>query len=749
MNLRWSPILHQLTNGNSRPCHFEFSADGQRIVSMNEEQELVVWDTATGESLDEAETVTWFALSWDGNLVCADTSGRTYIWPGMEKRKKRVLCNGSIHGCEVSEMSYSPDGRFLASIDLLGVVILRDAQDHYRGQRLPWDHLAGDVFPGSAIQISSEIDAGRFVAVRWHRRSNDPVKRQSIVVWHQKEEEPWAFYETFAGEGKHILQFVIAGAFLVCLCQDPGKLEVWDMRHKGQKAKELPVGRIGWGRLVHLPGSNSIIAPDESGSLRVYDLLDLDKPADQCAAFGVFQDSTNMGHLSISADGARLAGLLNDAEIDIWDVCTGNNVGFFSRERPYDYWTGARLSPDGRMVACSDNLTLQLLGFELLRQQKLDLLATAEASKKRCESVTQPAVSANGGFVAAAMSSGPATPVTVDVWATDNSHRWSFESMFVTEYSETSSLSFSPGGKWLALSDKWKMEVWDLRDRGHSLPRRAIRADQDGDVNPAFIEKVTFSENEELVSFACPFRAVVAVARVESDDPPTYHPFPGTRIEAISALGQTLSFCAVLSDESPYLQIFYYGVEEDSAVLSDNFESRVPYTEFPSLAFPPAKDMLAIVPSTKHPTMVAFTSGLRDFRFTFRKRPFNEDSFSLCSRGHCFVSPWGSVFHSSWPHLPPDNRNIRCDCGLIPVSGCETQDWLLWQGKPFLWIPPDWRFFDFCMNVGKETVAYCDCYSVFWLKLDREVGDLVKSQPKVSEDLNYVRVTDSVQLSYR
>lgn len=792
MDETWDQALYDFADHSGGIDSIKFCKNGQRIASLDFSGILIVWDVETGVTFWKTDGIMCIDVCTAQEpclLAGVDREGNIHLWPGMERRSKRCLVGQSApEAAMIESVVFSPDGNYLASIGENNVLMVWDLKDNGRGERLPKAELPGNVKIERywKLNLSTISNEGHYIAawtVLWVRPGR---YRYGIVTWFKRYGGEWAFHHYLNHGAGGVADMTLVGTSLVWLGTHPAKLGIWDIRRKIiRKEITLKSCKPSGQRLVCLPDSNQVVAPDENDLLRRFDL---NKSGDEIQGQS-FEGSNGVDDCTVSANGKTLAGVFfrspSGAGFCLWDTDSGKRVALSTQGLGPAY--PFSLSPDGRTLATSSivhsDSSIRVFDCGLLRQQELERERKQQRPSvgrgSRAQVDTGSAeVSPDGRFVAipASVEGEVGTlAVYLDMHDTDgettnqgkggHTSRTGLSGSFRVELSPqdvVGSALFSPSSDRFAVislvkhdqsneseryNDRIRLRVWDLEDDRWRLHKDVIIWKKQ---STPFVERATFSENSALLSVVSEPNheqaTTVAVFELDSDKDPLpchSHSLGEKRsrydgYSSIHALDPHLSESFQLARKEEYMEasgisvyktyIMTYGRKETPPKLVASLEhgSKIPM----SAALGLNQQTVAVLYKGNVFRLFDLTDkSCPKQRVSFRIRPpLISDSpvLTLCSQSRCIRFSRNSHFM-----LPSQLKSDQsCPCRLICISQPSGTPWFLWQGKPFIRLPyPP----DASTNIlvrGRTVLLIClGEPRVRWFKLDEALWDRLREQP--------------------
>lgn len=470
------PEMHLLMNipvSASGVPGVAYSPDGKLIATMTIRQDVKLWDANSGELLRTLIGVDEFggcvAFSPDGGILAGAYTTQVVLWDVHSGEIITILSGGSHEGVAgynvgVGQISFSPDGKYLATANMDGVSTIWDIRTFSKVLSL----MAAETLPPKAIDYSPD---GRLLA-----NGGD----EGIVhVWDAKQGTELFFGEL--GGIIHALSFSLDGNYLAAASEDGG-IKVWDAR-TGEVVSSPPLqsgmynisfladgryataGQDGTTRVwdpltgqqvLLLAGPNSTVisvdgSPDSKriitgaydGSLRIWDASPGKELMTIPAHAGIVWEAV------YSPDGKHLASASVDGTVKVWDVSSGTLLLSISGgEEITDGFVSIAYSPDGKFLAAG-NVAGRITIWD---SQSGEFVTDLSGHKTMAVDL---AFSPDGRRLASASWDG-----TAKIWGLTNQEVLTF-SVTVPGYWITS-ITFSPDGKTVfAGADEKFVRQWD------------------------------------------------------------------------------------------------------------------------------------------------------------------------------------------------------------------------------------------------------------------------------------------------
>jgi WD40 repeat protein len=427
------PELHMLLNISAHPGgvpDVAYSPDGSLIASIGARQEVKFWNASSGELLRTFVGADEFgssvAFSPDGNTLAAAFITQVFLWDITSGEKIATLSGQSVgtttgYNLGVGQMSFSPDGMYLATANMDGVPTIWELNTQRKVMS-----LVAEMLPPKAIAYSPD---GKLLATG----GDEGVVR----VWDARQGAE--LFSLNLGGIIHSLSFSPAGTHLAAASED-GSIKVWD---------------AGTGEIISTPPRQSgmyditfladgrLATAGQDGTTRVWDPL-----TGQQLLLLAGPTSTVIS-VAGSPDGARIATGAYDGSLRIWDAIPGRELMTIPAHAEI-VWD-VSYSPDGTRIASASMDGIA----KLWEAESGQLLMTLVKGSSHTDGFTSLAFSPDGERIATGGLDG-----TVTLWDSRSGNK------LITLSGHNSlvfDLAFSPDGARLA-SVAWDgtAKVWDL-----------------------------------------------------------------------------------------------------------------------------------------------------------------------------------------------------------------------------------------------------------------------------------------------
>jgi WD40 repeat protein/transcriptional regulator with XRE-family HTH domain len=411
-----------------------YSPDGRLIATMSLRQEVKLWDANSGTLLRTLlgvdEPGGYVAISPDGTVVAGSYTTQVVLWDIPSGDIRTILSGGSQedvvgYNVGVGQISFSPDGKFLATANMDGVSTIWDIDTSSKVLSL----ISAETLPPKAIDYSPD---GKLLA------NGGDVG--IVRVWDAK--EGTELFSRELGGIIHALSFSPDGKFLAAASEDGG-IKAWDA-WTGEVISSPP-RQSGMYNIAFLADGRYATA-GQDGTTRVWDPL-----TGQQVLLLAGPNSTVIS-VDGSPDGKRIITGAYDGNLRIWDATPGKELMTIPAHGGI-VWEVA-YSPDGKHIAsASVDGTVKIWDAS-----SGNLLLSISGGKDVADGLISVAFSPDGKLLAAGNLAGRIT-----IW---NSQNGEVVTSLSGHKSMAVDLTFSPDGKRLA-SASWDgtAKIWDLTNQ--------------------------------------------------------------------------------------------------------------------------------------------------------------------------------------------------------------------------------------------------------------------------------------------
>jgi WD40 repeat protein len=478
-----------------------WSRDGTKLVSGCEDNNIRIWDSATGSIIltleghsDKVGPVAWNSVY---NTLASGSNDTTIkIWYSATGNLIHTLEG---HSDAVYSLAWSPDGSKLASgskdntiniwdihFDKVNIIktfeghsgIVQSVAWNHDGTKLVsgskdkniliWDMILGNVIfniQGDSL-VNPERHSGEITCVAWscdgQRIASGSVDK-TIKIW---DSQTGKLLSSLNGDSRGILSLAWHPDGRKISSGDVnGKIRVWDTKTDNEivvfAGHSLGVTSVPWS-----PDGNKIVSSSWDKTVKIWNMLK--EPETE-------SDDDNQRVISVDVawnpDGSKLASASGDNTVKIWDPITANLHMVFDGH--YLTVCAVAWSPDGKVIA-SGSADRTLIIWESSTGNRS---ATLEGHSN---TVTTLAWSPDGEQIA----SGSAD-TTILIW---DSKTWNIQMTLIGHLESVSCVKWSPDGNTIFSGSKDKScKLWNSKTgylissiEGHSLPVVSVAWNHDG-----------------------------------------------------------------------------------------------------------------------------------------------------------------------------------------------------------------------------------------------------------------------------
>jgi WD40 repeat protein len=353
-----------------------FSPDGRLLVSVGEDNKVIVWDFAQRQRLatfdkDHTGWIASVAFSPDGKWFATASYDKTVIVWDAVNLKKEIVLRGHLHGVVI--VAFSPDGKTLVSAasqpePVDNSTILWRAGSWERFAQIPVHGAEANsllFLPGSSRMIYP-YNVFPDSANTWDVATGQSLTQQFDPAWNGNNaalspdgallvsittlgEVIFAAFKgrrTLSREQAHqdngrAVAFSPDGRLVVTGAEN---IILWDAATR-RRITTIDYPSIVWSAAFS-PGGRWLVTTHGDGSIRVWDMVE------RRHAVGFNEHNGSVRAVAWSRDGKRFASAGEDLAVMVWNAESGNREMLLSGHPTRV--TGLAFAPDGGALASVD-----------------------------------------------------------------------------------------------------------------------------------------------------------------------------------------------------------------------------------------------------------------------------------------------------------------------------------------------------------------------------------------------------------
>jgi WD40 repeat protein len=423
--------VRDLTGHSGTITSFEIAADGTKLVSGGADRTVKVWDLSTGKEIlnlaGQTSVVSAIAVHPSGTKFAVGNVDQTI---GLYEISGKAIARWPAHGIAVSGLSFSPDGKSLASCGADMIVRVWSVDSPGADPVM----LTGHTGPLSSVSFRKDsqhlVSCGADLSVKLWKLESDGGKELQTYRGHRD----WVASANFSKDGYYVVSASVDRL-----------VKIWEITSRDLPMLPEHTGTVD--TVAFSPDGSKIASGSSDRTIKIWDRV---TGAELTTIRG---HTSNVIALAFTPDGKSLVSSSVDRSLRFWDPATGKEEPrSATRQQSFTNVVAASplvtVTPDGKTLLMwipGDNRYTSLASYDLEGNEKFTVTDQGRKVHSLCfsgDGRRAATGAANGSVRIWDLDKKPPTPIPGGDW------------FFFDEKSAVADLALTPDAKTIVVSSE-------------------------------------------------------------------------------------------------------------------------------------------------------------------------------------------------------------------------------------------------------------------------------------------------------